>query len=445
LPLFRRVDMLPLLQYGKRLARHPVTENAASLLLIGAANYILPLVLVPYLARVLHPAGWGEVLFAQSYAVWLAVVVEYGFLFSASRDVARRANTPGALTAIVSAVNGAKGLLILAATAVAAVTWALLPQFQQSPGYLVLAWLTAIFQGLYPMWYFQGVLRMRRLALLSTGTRAIAVALTFLWVRTPEDGWLVLALQAAATAVATTIALCWMYREVPFQRPRRREVMGALDTGKYMFSVSLAVSVYSVAGSFLVGLLTNPVQVGFYGGAERINRMVTSLFAILGQALYPYMSQITHIDLRRSTRLARVLFVCSTLIGASLTVIIILAAPWIVRLMLGPGFEPAVLVLQVMALQITLTSMSRVLGLLWMLPLGMDRSYNYIVLAAGVISLGLTALLVPARGALGMAVTLVLTEVFVTGALLWFVKRSGYAFWDRNARFLIASASASQS
>jgi O-antigen/teichoic acid export membrane protein len=75
----------------------------------------------------------------------------------------------------------------------------------------------------------------------------------------------------------------------------------------------------------------------------------------------------------------------------------------------------------------------------------MDRSYNYIVLAAGVISLGLTALLVPARGALGMAVAFVLTEVFVTGALLCFVKRSGYAFWDRNARFLIASASASQS
>ncbi|MFZ2486568.1 MAG: oligosaccharide flippase family protein [Anaerolineae bacterium] len=423
-------------QLSKRLAYHPVTQNAASLLVISAANYILPLILVPYLARILQPAGWGEVLFAQSYAILLAIIVEYGFLFSATRDVARQTESPGALATTVNAVNGAKGLLSLAATAIAVVSWAVIPQFQHSPSYLVFAWFTAISQGLYPMWYFQGVLRMRRLALLSTIARALATALTFPLVHSPADGWLVLALQAVATGVATAIAIYWMYKDVPFRCPLTRDVLQALDRGKYMFTVSLAAGVYGLASNFFVGLLTNPVQVGLYGGAERINRIMTNLFAIFGQALYPYISQTVHIAPRRFIRIIRVLFLCSSIMGIALTVITVVAAPWLVKSILGSGFEPAVFVLQIMALQITLTSISRILGILWMLPLGMDRSFNYIVLTACIVNLGLTVLLVPAWQALGMAIAFVLTETFVTGALAWFLQHSGYAFWSRNNKLL---------
>ena len=411
-------------------------QNVVSLLVISAANYILPLITMPYLARILQPAGWGQVLFAQGYALWLAVVIEYGFVYSATREIARRANSPEALVITVNAVNGAKILLTLAATVITVITWMISPSFQRSPGYLLWAWLTAIFQGLYPMWYFQGVQRIRRLALLSTATRTLATVLTFLLVRTSLDGWVILALQTAAAAVATTIALFWMYKEVPLRRPIRRDVVRVLGTGKYMFTVTLAAGIYGQAGTFLVGLLSNPVQVGFYGGAERINRIMTNLFAVLGQALYPHMSQTAHTDFHRSRRLARALFLGSTIIGIALAILTVISAPWLVQLLLGPGFEPAVLVLQVMALQITLTGMSRVLGTLWMLPLEMDRSYNRIVVAAGMINLALTALLVPMLQAPGMAIAFVLTELFVTGALGWFVQRSGHAFWHRNCRCL---------
>lgn len=425
-----------LLTLGKRALRHPVSQNAGSLLLIHAVNYILPLVTVPYLARILLPSGWGEVLFAQSFAVWLAIIVEYGFLFSATRDIARQAGSRGALAIIVNSVNGAKGLLAIVATMIAAIAWATVPQFQQAPLFLLLAWLTAVFQGLYPMWYFQGVLRMRRLAILSTVARTVATGLTFPLVHNPSDGWIVLALQATATVAATLIALSWLYQEIPMRRPQLGEVMKSLDEGKYMFTVSLASGIYGLAGSFFVGLFTNPVQVGFYGGAERIHRIMTNLFAIASQALYPYMSQLVHTNPVRSVKFVRILFALSCGAGLVLAAVTIIAAPQLVRIILGPGFEPAALILQIMVLQLILTGVSRILGVLWMLPLGMDRQFNYLVVSGGLFNLVLIVLLVPVWQSVGMAVAFVLTETLITAGMIWVLQRSGYAFWRRDNRLV---------
>lgn len=436
-------SILPTL--GKHVLRHPVSQNVASLLLIHAVNYILPLVTTPYLARVLLPSGWGEVLFAQSFAVWLAIIVEYGFLFSATRDVARQAGSPDTLEIIVNSVNGAKGLLTLVATLIAIIAWGILPQFQQTPLFLLFAWLTAVFQGLYPMWYFQGVLRMRRLAVLSTITRIIATGLTFPLVRNPTDGWIVLALQATATVAATLIALIWLYQEIPMRRPQFGEVMKSLYEGKYMFTVSLAAGVYGLAGSFFVGLFTNPVQVGFYGGAERIHRIMTNLFAIASQALYPYMSQIVHVNPVRSVRLVRILFTLSCGAGLVLAAVTIAVAPQLVRIILGPGFEPAALILQIMALQLTLTGISRILGVQWMLPLGMDRQFNYLVIGGGLFNLVLIVLMVPAWQSVGMAIAFVLTETLIAVGMIWVLQRSGYAFWRRGNRLLQSAAGSTDS
>jgi len=421
---------------GKRVLQHPVSQNAASLLLIHAVNYILPLVTIPYLARVLLPSGWGEVLFAQSFAVWLTVIVEYGFLFSATRDVARQANSPKELEIIVNSVNGAKILLVLVATLLATTAWIVLPQFQQAPLFLLLSWLAAVFQGLYPLWYFQGVLRMRRLAILSTFTRTIATGLTFLLVRNSTDGWIVLALQAAAIVAATLISLGWLYQEIPMRRPQLEQVRKSLNEGKYMFTVSLAAAIYGLAGSFFVGLFTNPVQVGFYGGAERIHRIMTNLFAIAGQALYPYMSQLVQGNPVRSIKVVRILFVLSCGAGLVLALLTMVAAPQLVQVILGSGFEPASLILQIMSLQLILTGVSRVLGIQWMLPLGMDRQFNYLIVGGGLFNLLLIALLVPAWQSVGMAVAFVLTETLITGGMIWMLQRSNYAFWRRDNRLL---------
>src|SRR5918992_2734801 len=94
--------------------RHPVTVNAAALYAGQFAIAVLPLVVLPYLARVLGPAQLGVVVFVQYFSFLVGALLEYGFGLSATREVARTRADPDAMAATVAGVVGAKALLILA-------------------------------------------------------------------------------------------------------------------------------------------------------------------------------------------------------------------------------------------------------------------------------------------------------------------------------------------
>ena len=98
-------------------------------------------------------------------------------------------------------------------------------------------------------------------------------------------------------------------------------------------------------------------------------------------------------------------------------------APWIVRIILGRSYDPVVPVLEVLAFLPLLISLSCVFGLLWMLPLGMDRSFNTIILTAGLLNLGLAVLLAPVFAGQGMAWAVVTAELYLVIATYYWLSR----------------------
>jgi PST family polysaccharide transporter len=219
---------------GARL-RHPIARNAAVLYVQQAASYVLPIITIPYLARVLGPHAWGVVVFAQGFSNWLARLLEYGFNLSATRDVAGHRSDKERVAGIVSGVLGAQVLLAVAAGVAAIVAGLTVPSFQGRTLYLVLAWLAAITQGANPLWFYQGFEDMRLPALLSVAARVIATAGIFFLVNSPADGWIVLALQVAGGFASSGIAIGSMYRRVPARMIRFRSACAALVQGWRVF------------------------------------------------------------------------------------------------------------------------------------------------------------------------------------------------------------------
>ena len=86
-------------------------ENLASLYGVHAFNYLIPLFTLPYLARVLGPEQWGALAFADAYARFVTLAIEYGFGLSATREIARIRHDPQARGRQLSGVFGAQLLL----------------------------------------------------------------------------------------------------------------------------------------------------------------------------------------------------------------------------------------------------------------------------------------------------------------------------------------------
>jgi len=404
------------------LAGHTIVQNIVALSAAQIATYMFPLITVPYLARVLGVAGWGVVAFAQAFGAYLTLVVEYGFSLSGTREVARHVGNEEKLAEIMAGVQGARVLIMVGAIVVAFAARWVVPIFRAQPDLLWAATFSALVQALSMMWYFQGVERMKLVASLDFMAKALATVGIFIIVRVPTDDWKVLMLQGLGASISLVAGFAVAYREVPFRMPTWSTTWEALHMGWSMFLFRTSVSLYTVGNAFILGLFVPPQFVGFYAGAEKISRAVLSLLNPVNRTLFPRLSRLIRESRARAVRLARISLIVTGLGGAAMGIMILIFAPLLVRIILGHAYAPAVPVLRVLALLPPLIALSGILGIQWMVPLGLDKAFNSIIVIAGVVNMGLAVVLAPSMKAEGMAWAVVSAEAFVTLAMFFHLR-----------------------
>ena len=407
-----------------RIRRSTITHNFVAMFGTQIATYAFPLATIPYLARVLGPVHWGMVAFAQALGLYLSMVVEFGFNLSATRRVARARYDQQQLEEIVAGVMGSKVLLALVSLAIMLVLQHSMQAFRQ---YGVILWagaLSGIGQGFSMLWYFQGMERMKMPAAMDMLGKALAAAGIFLFVHSPQDAWKVLGLQCVCYWLVSAILLGITYREIHFRWPDWKTARGSLRDSAAMFLFRSSVSLYTTANALILGALSTPIAVGFYSGAERLVKAMLNLLTPLTQTLFPRLSRLLTTDRDRAVWLARISLIVVTLSGVLLCLGTLIAAPLIIRIVLGPGYGAAVPVMRVLSLLLPAVAISTVLGMQWMLPLGMDAVYNKIIISAGLLNLLLASLLAAKWQQMGMACAVVLSEYLVTIAVCIVLVRS---------------------
>lgn len=409
----------------RRLWAHPITQNLLGISAVQAANTAVPLLMVPYLTRVLQPTGWGLFGFAQSFGMSLGLVAEYGFWLSASREVARHRDDRDMLSTIVAGVMGAKAMLAVGAIVIALLLEPVLPLFRQHPSLLWAAVFWSISQGYNMLWYYQGLERIWRMASFDIFFKASALAAIFLVVKGPGDEAKALALGAAGWFFSAVVTAIIAYREVGFRRPTLALSWNALRMGWSMFLFRAAFTLYTSANGFILGLFAQPAQVGYYVGAEKISKGLLAPLSPLSQAVFPRVSYLAVHSRGRAARVAKLSLIVMGLGGFLLGAAAFFFSTLIVRVVLGPGFQPAVPVLRVLAGLVPAMALSLALGIQWMLPLGLDSTFNRIILGAGILNVVLAVFLAPLYAQMGMACSVLTCEIFVTVGMYIALRRRG--------------------
>jgi polysaccharide transporter, PST family len=400
-----------------------LARNVASLYGVQFANYLLPLVTIPYLTRVLGPSTWGLVAFGQAFGAYASIGIEYGFELSATRAVVKNRNSTRELASLVAGVMGAKILLAAGAVVIALMLKSWIPLFRANPVFLWAAVFWAVAQSFSMVWYYQGFERMRLVAVLDVLGRAAATVGIFIIIHHAEDGWKVLVLQGSGSLLSIFVATALLYREIPIKLPTWRLVRDTLRMGWSMFLFRSSMSLYSAGNAFFLGLFASPADVGFYSGAEKLARALMGLLVPIHQSLYPRVSHLMQHNRPAAKRLARPSMFLMSSVGAVLSLAAFLGAPWAVPLILGKSFAASVPVLEIMATLPLLDALGTMFGVLWMVPLGLDRQFNRVILAGGALNLVLALLLAPKFAQIGMAGAVVATEVFVVLALYLALRR----------------------
>ncbi|PLT35761.1 flippase [Bacillus sp. V5-8f] len=411
-------------------ANKKLKENFLSLLIVQGLNYVLPLLTLPYLFRVLGPAHYGSTTFAVAFIQFFVILTDYGFNLSATKEISIHAQQKKKVQSIFSSVLFIKTVLMIISFIAVFIIVSLTPRFQEDFWLYMTTFSLVIGNVLFPIWFFQGMEKMKFITILNIISKTVYTICIFVFVNQAEDYLLVNLFQGISIIIVGIISI-FIIRfsfSIPIQLPKINEIKYQLREGWHVFLSTVAISLYTISNTFFLGLLTNPVIVGYYSSVEKLINAANGLIGVFGQTVYPHISKLASTSKKEALEFTQKVF--KYVFGASLllSTFIFLLAPFIVNIVIGEGYEESINVLRILALLPFLIALSNVFGLQTMLPFGYNRAFSNILIFSSGLNVILTFIFVPFLQHIGTAISVVTTEFIVTLFMYTYLKSKNITF-----------------
>jgi O-antigen/teichoic acid export membrane protein len=400
---------LPLVQFWRR----PLVSNALSLYAVQGLNYLVPLLLVPYLLRALGPHSYGAIAFAQALMGYAAVVTDYGFNLTAARDISIVRDDPVAVARIYWTTLATKLLLCLTSlSAIALIVW-LTPALRQSWTVTACSSVLVLGEIIFPQWYFQGLERLRETAMIQALAKVVTAVAVIALVHSSADTLMAAFILSAHQLAGVIAAWCLGKSTAPslFIKPTAADIRAALASGWHMFIGGASVTLYGHTNTFVLGLICGDAAVAVYNVGYKLITALQGLVSPVIQAVYPRTSMLFSRDPTQAwaliTRVARLLLPAV----AAASVLLAGLAPHIVDIVGGRAYAEAVPVLRILCMMPVCVTAAMLLAQCVMINNGLSKPLVRIYLLVGLINLAVLPGLVWQFAANGAALSLVLAEL----------------------------------
>jgi len=406
------------------LKSNPLFVNIASLGLVQLANYIIPILIIPFVVRALGVEFFGKASYAQNIISYLTLIVTYGFEYSATQDIAIHRDNKQKLKTIFWTVIRFKVILLAISFVALAGLYFTFPKVNEDPLLYVYAALLNVGMVMFPTWFFQGIEKMKNMALFNFAIKALGAVLVILLVGAPADYQNYVLILSLSYVVVGITSFLYVVKKYDLRNGIKDTDLSrrVIRKGFPIFLNNVFVSLYTTAGMTVIGLYLSDTEVGLYAGAHKMVYAVLMLTSMpINVALFPMMSR----KFDESKAQGWIFFKkCLFLIAAGgiiVSVLLFLIAPLGVNIFLGKEFAEAIPLLKLFSplpfLVIT-ASMLTVQGLYGM---QMQRYAPFVGMFLGIFSICLNFGLIPRWGVNGAVIAWLssqLLEIIIVGSLL---------------------------
>lgn len=270
-----------------------IVNNYLSLSVLQVANYLLPLITFPYLVSVLGVEYFGLLAFANATIAYFNMITDYGFVLTATREIAVHRDDRNKVIEIFSSVMTIKFFLMCISFVVLCILVFSFDKFSGEIIVYLLTFGTVIGQMLFPVWFFQGMERMKYIAILNILGKIVFTVAIFIFVKEKTDFYKVPMLTTIGALVAGVFSLVLIRKDfgIVFKFQNLSTLKSYLMEGWHVFVSRFYVNLYTTTNLFILGLLTNNTLVGQYSIATKIVDAVGAPFEPANQAIYPYLAK----------------------------------------------------------------------------------------------------------------------------------------------------------
>lgn len=378
-------------------------------------SYLFPIIIAPYLIRVIGIQKYGLWATASVLLTYFQLFTDYGFNLSATKEISVNRHDPQKVSEIFSSVMTIKvGLFLASLTLMLALTYSV-PLFKADHVFYLVTFSGLLGHVLFPIWYFQGVERMKYITYLNLASRTAVFIMLFIVIRQEGDYVKFAALNSGALILTGALSLRIVLNdfEVRYVLPSASRLKRSLAEGWHIFVSTFSVNLYMNTNVLILRFFASEAAVGYYYVADRCVTALRSLASVIFQAIYPHVCARAGKSKEQFNRFFRkaslpifglFLIACSGLF--------LLAGP-VVFFFTGKQAAEAVTVLRVLSF-VPLVVALNIPAYQTLLAYGLKKSYTAVLVSGSVLNLGLNFLLSPKYHGTGTALAVLFTEGYIT-------------------------------
>ena len=384
---------------------------------------LVPLITVPYVARVLGPELVGINSYTNSWMTFFMLVGQMGIALYGNREVAYHRENPIERSKIFWGIETLQGITIfLALVAYLTAVFLFSTTFKQ---FFLLQSFWIIAAGLDVSWYFMGMENFQQIVFRNMLVKLASVALIFLLVKGPHDLGRYIALLGLSNLVGNLTLWPYLKDEIKWVPIRTWHPFRHFYPALLLFVPTITTQVYLVVNRVMLGRMSTQNQLGQFQNTDQIIKVVLAVATASGQVMLPHIAnKFSKGDVKgiRESLYNSFDFITAIAVPMMFGIMAVAKpfAPWF----LGSQYNEAGILMMIEAPVILFIAWSNVTGTQYLMPINRTKEYTVSVTLGAVINIIANLFLIALWGARGATVATDISELTVTAVQLYYIRNT---------------------
>ncbi|MCF6139757.1 oligosaccharide flippase family protein [Flavobacterium sp. K77] len=362
----------------KKLYQSFSTQIAQNFFYFGVvkfANIVSKYLLLGYLVRTLGEQGYGILTWVDSFTQYFLILVNFGFDMYVAKYIVENKENKSKINEIISTVLTIKTLLFIIGFVLVGL-FSLNAEIAKHIHLIFLMLCMGIGEILFPIWYFQGIEKMKPIAIVSVVSRTLLVVLTFLFVNNTHDLVRYVLILVVTNLVWGGLGFYFLVKIAKFEFVLVPcTVLKHYFKEGYLFFLGRFSTLFLNFGTiFLIGYFCSKSLVSGFDIASKILFAFVFPFEVIQQAVFP---SIVRTKSKVFLQKLMLFTFCSSLLFA---VIIFYFSVEFMTFFGGTQMSKYSSLLELLVVLIPVISCSVVLGSCSLVAFGALKEYNYALL-----------------------------------------------------------------
>ena len=379
-------------------------------------SFIVPLILSPYVARVLSAELIGDYSYALANSSYFVLIEALGFSLYGMLKVSANRADKNYISTLFKEIMIAKFFLMVICIIVYTISFV----WTSSDNKILCAIMimNIISTGIDSTWFLMGMEDFKTTALRNIAVRLVNIVLIIILVKSEKDFLIYAIIMQLSNVISYIVVFPTVKKYIISSKVSFKNILKHTIKSLIYFVPGIVNTIFTSADKTVLGAFANSYEVGVYEQASKICSLCGSVINSISNVVMPRVTYLNHnASNEKSKKFMFKTLHYASVVAIAVTVGIICISDEFVPLFFGLGYEKSAVLLKILAFNVLMSILANYIGQQCLISNDKQNQYNIAISVGAILNVILNLFMVERLQSVGVSVA----SVVSSGVLFWVV------------------------